>query len=164
MHLLQAFSTAIFLMAVQQLTRFQLTLSVARSLCGGRASCCIWTRRLWARFGGWSLEFWEFRTLCNFEVTQCYDCLCFAWGRIMKLHWVLTISCFMVALWNRETIYIFMLWFVMVALCNRADHYIFILFLSSFFFLLLFFSSPNLSGRRLDVYHTLAHGVALVRI
>ena len=47
----------------------------------------------------------------------------------------------------------------MVALCNRADHYIFILFLSSFFF-----SSPNLSGRRLDVYHTLAHGVALVRI
>ena len=51
----------------------------------------------------------------------------------------------------------------MVALCNRADHYIFILFLlsSSFFF---FFSSPNLSGRKLDVYHTLAHDVALVRI
>ena len=34
---------------------------------------------------------------------------------------------FMVALCNRETIYIFMLWFVMVALCNRADHYIFAL-------------------------------------
>ena len=33
-----------------------------------------------------------------------------------------------------------------------------------FFFLLSFFSSPNLSGRRLDVYHTLAHGVALMRI
>jgi len=47
----------------------------------------------------------------------------------------------MVALCNRETIYIFMLWFV--------------LFLS-------FFSSPNLSRRRLDVYHTLAHGVVLV--
>jgi len=31
----------------------------------------------------------------------------------------------------------------------------------SFFF---FFSSPNLSGRRLDVYHTSTHGVALVRI
>ena len=28
----------------------------------------------------------------------------------------------------------------------------------------LFFSSPNLSGRRLDVYHTSTHGVALVRI
>jgi len=27
---------------------------------------------------------------------------------------------------------------------------------------LLFFSSPNLSGRRLDVYHTSSHGVALV--
>jgi len=27
-----------------------------------------------------------------------------------------------------------------------------------------FFSSPNLSGRRLDVYHTSARGVALVRI
>jgi len=52
----------------------------------------------------------------------------------------------------------------MVALCNRADHYIlpcdFFLLLSSSFFL----SSPNLSGRRLDVYHTSTHGVALVRI
>ena len=50
----------------------------------------------------------------------------------------------------------------MVALWNRADHYIFILwFLLSFFVLL--FSSPNLSGRRLDVCHTSTHGVALVR-
>ena len=32
------------------------------------------------------------------------------------------------------------------------------------FFLSFFYSSPNLSGRRLDVYHTLTHGVALVRI
>jgi len=32
---------------------------------------------------------------------------------------------------------------------------------SSFFF---FFSSPNLSGRTLDVYHTSTHGVALVQI
>jgi len=31
----------------------------------------------------------------------------------------------------------------------------------SFFF---FISSPNLSGQRLDVYHTSTHGVALVRI
>jgi len=29
---------------------------------------------------------------------------------------------------------------------------------------LLLFSSPSLSGRRLDVYHTSTHGVALVRI
>jgi len=54
--------------------------------------------------------------------------------------------------------------FIMVALCNRADQNIFILFLSSFFFFFFSFSSPNLSGRRLDVYHTLAHGVALVWI
>ena len=32
------------------------------------------------------------------------------------------------------------------------------------FFLLVLFSSPNLSRRRLDVYHTFTHGVALVRI
>ena len=50
---------------------------------------------------------------------------------------------------------------VMAALCNRAGHYIFALwFLSSIFF----YSSPNLSGRRLNVYHTSTHGVALVRI
>jgi len=49
---------------------------------------------------------------------------------------------------------------VMIALCNSADRYIFALwFLSSFFF-----SSRNLSGRRLDVYHTSTHSVALVRI
>ena len=53
----------------------------------------------------------------------------------------------------------------MVALCNRADHYIFaLLFLSPSIYLSFFYSSPNLSGRRLDVYHTLTHGVALVRI
>ena len=57
---------------------------------------------------------------------------------------------------------------IMVALCNRADHYILcpvisIFFLSSFF-PSFFFPSPNLSGRRLDVYHTSTHGVALVRI
>ena len=52
----------------------------------------------------------------------------------------------------------------MVALCNRADHYIFMLWFVVLLLLSFFFSSPNLSGRRLDVYHTLAHGVALVRI
>jgi len=47
---------------------------------------------------------------------------------------------FMVALWNREIIYIFILF--MVALCDRADHYIFILFLS--FFLSSSFFFPRL--------------------
>ena len=53
----------------------------------------------------------------------------------------------MVALWNRETIYIFMLWFVLLLLS------------SSFFF-----SSPNLSRRRMDVCYTSTNGVALVRL
>ena len=44
-----------------------------------------------------------------------------------------------------------------------------IIFLPCDFYLLsfypsFFYSSPNLSGRRLDVYHTSTHGVALVRI
>jgi len=51
--------------------------------------------------------------------------------------------------------------FIMVVLRNRADHYIFIL---SFYLLSSFFSSSNLSRRRLDVCHTSTHGVALVRI
>jgi len=42
----------------------------------------------------------------------------------------------------------------MVALWNRADHYIFALWC-----LLSFFSSPNLSRRRLDGCHTFTHGV-----
>jgi len=53
---------------------------------------------------------------------------------------------------------------VMAALCNRAGHYIFMLWFlssSSFFLLSSLFSSPNLSGRRLDVYHTLAPGFCL---
>ena len=35
--------------------------------------------------------------------------------------------------------------------------------LSGLLVLLSFFSSPNLSGRRLDVYHTSTHSVALVQ-
>jgi len=52
---------------------------------------------------------------------------------------------------------------VMAALRSRCGQYIFAL---CFFFYLLsfFYSSPNLSGRRLDVYHISTHGVALVRI
>jgi len=48
----------------------------------------------------------------------------------------------------------------MAALCNRASHIYFhpVVSYSSLFF----FSSPNLSGRRLDIYHTSTHGVALV--
>ena len=60
-----------------------------------------------------------------------------------------------------QAIYIFMLWFLllMVALCN----YIFALWFLSIY-LSFFYSSLNLSGHRLDVYHTSTHGVALVQI
>jgi len=43
-----------------------------------------------------------------------------------------------------------------------GPHSSFVLFLLSFLFFLVF-SSPNLSGRRLDVYHTSTHGVELVQ-
>ena len=89
------------------------------------------------------------------------------WLKRLKAVLLKIINVFMVALCNRADHYIFMLWFVMVALCNRETIYIFMLWfvlLLLLLLLLLLFSSPNLSGRRLDVYHTLAHGVALVRI
>jgi len=49
---------------------------------------------------------------------------------------------------------------IMAALHSRCGHYISVLWLLLSFFL----SSRNLSGRRLDVYHTSTHGVALVQI
>jgi len=55
------------------------------------------------------------------------------------------VSLFIAALWNRAGDYIFALWFLS-------------------FFLSFFLSSLNLSGRRLDVYHTSTHDVALVQI
>ena len=48
---------------------------------------------------------------------------------------------------------------IMAALCNRGP-----LYFCPVISIVFFFSSPNLSSRRLDVYHTLTHGVALVRI
>ena len=79
---------------------------------------------------------------------------------------VLLIMAALAALCNRAGHYILPCSFFMAALCNRGPLYfcpvVSIFYLLSIF---LFFSSPNLSGRRLDVYHTLvAHGVALVRI
>jgi len=71
-------------------------------------------------------------------------------------------------------IVVYFLIIIMVALYNRADciylwsPYVIgqtIIFLPCGYYLSIFFiSSPNLSGRRLDVYHTSTHGVALVRI
>ena len=52
---------------------------------------------------------------------------------------------------------------IMAALRNRAAHHIFALWFFSIY-LSVFFSSPNLSGHRLEDYNTSKHGVALVRI
>jgi len=85
------------------------------------------------------------RTLSTLQLTNgesVWDCVC------VRTHWTRVLK------WM----------FIMVTLCNRADHYIFALWFLSFYRLLSFYSSPNLSGRRWDVYHTLTHGVALVRI
>jgi len=49
---------------------------------------------------------------------------------------------------------------IMAGMHSRCGHFIFILW----FLLLSFSSSPNLSLRRLDVYHTSTHDVALVQI
>jgi len=65
---------------------------------------------------------------------------------------------------ERNSMKIYMVSLFMVALWNRADHYIFMLFLLLLLSYFFFISSPNLSGQRLDVYHTSTHGVALVRI
>jgi len=70
-----------------------------------------------------------------------------------------------VALWNRAEHYIFALWFLLLSLWSPYGIGQTIIFsCCGLFFLLLLFSSPNLSRRRLDVCHTSTHGVALVRI
>ena len=48
--------------------------------------------------------------------------------------------------------------FVMAALWNRAGHYIFDAVVSIFCLSICLFSSPDLSGRTLDVYHTWSLG------
>ena len=63
-----------------------------------------------------------------------------------KMYWLITYLSLIGLLWPPYVI---------------GGHYIFALWFVSFF---LLFSSPNLSGRTLDVYRTSTHGVALVRI
>ena len=58
----------------------------------------------------------------------------------------------------RETVVLVVLVFFMAIIFLPCGFFL------SIFYLSIFFSSPNLSGHRLDVYHTSTHGVALVRI
>jgi len=68
----------------------------------------------------------------------------------------------MAALRSRYGHNIFILWFLLLwppYVLGKAIYIFVVWFLLSFFI-----SSPNLSGRTLDVYHTSTHGVALVQI
>jgi len=85
---------------------------------------------------------------------QEYDCVFTSGCNLQRWSWAWVVS---------NCCGTFLSWIIMVAVWNRAGHYIFILwFLPSIFLSSSFFSLPNLSGRRLDVYHTSTHGVALV--
>ena len=75
----------------------------------------------------------------------------------MKIERVNFCPLFMAAMRSRCGHYIFALWFLVLLVLV-----LFLFLLLSFF--LSFFTSPNLSRRTLDVYHTSTHGVALVRI
>jgi len=95
---------------------------------------------------------------------DCYILVVLLWSpAIVEDCYILVVLFIMVTLWNRADHYIFMLLF-MAALCNRAGHIYFYPVISFYLLLSFFYSSPNLSGHRLDVYHTSTHGVALVRI
>ena len=69
----------------------------------------------------------------------------------------------MAALWNMAGHYIFALWFLSLWSPYVIGQTIIFLPCDSIFYLSFylsfFYSSPNLSGRRLDVYHTFTHGV-----
>ena len=75
---------------------------------------------------------------------------------------------FMAAPCNRGPLYFYPVLSIFLSSYGRPPYAIgqAIIFLPCGFYLLssFFFSSPNLSGRGLDVYRTSTHGVALVRI
>jgi len=63
------------------------------------------------------------------------------------------------------TMSFFVFYFMLHLLWPRYEIGQAIIFLPCVFFLsFFFFSSPNLSGLRLDVYHSSTHGVALLQI
>ena len=98
-----------------------------------------------------TLPSWRFLKMLNFRhSTNPYYCHCSKLGwTTLYIHVIVT---FLEVDMNADVLF-------MVALCNRAYHIYFHAVSSSFFI-----SSPNLSGRRLDVCHTSTHGVALVQI
>ena len=152
-----------------------------------RVISCITSRRILTSFQNWvllestflattlqrSVSSWFYNNASAWTVPLCVSSfhrhnlfLAYPWLTIARrFHEQLHAYHLLDHSFQPATVYSLLFMLFMVALCNRADHYIFALwFLSIFFPSSSFFSSPNLSGRRLDVYHTSTHGVALVRI
>jgi len=99
-----------------------------------------------------------FRKIVSMNVWESVKCVQLLYGRLDFIHVAFQRKLnFLNGLYQTSGLVI------MAALCNRGPLY-FCPVVSFFFYLSIFFSSPNLRRRRLDVYHTLAHGVALVRI
>jgi len=102
------------------------------------------------RISGWRgcTRDWSVSVFCMWKwlTTNTFDCMLTA----RPLTGITVFCCvclFVVARWNGADHYIFALWFLLLSI-----------------YLSFFFSSPNLSRRRLDVCHTSTHAVALVRI
>jgi len=110
------------------------------------------------------LEYWSF-SRCNSLVLSSrseMSALCWCLITPSNLHVRSTLE-----LRNNTMFHFLTSHIIIAALRSKCGHYqqMQILYycpvVSSFF---LLFSSPNLSGRRLDVYHSSTHGVALVQI
>ena len=80
--------------------------------------------------------------LCNIVCDSCTVQCTHIWTDLTVVCW-LDLCCYSLSVFDLA------FGVIMVALCYRADHYIFALWFLSIFF---FYSSPNLSACRLDVY------------
>ena len=109
----------------------------------------------WTYFRVAFLYNWPFRRVCIFQGNLLHSDIFYRRRRFMGILLVISSAC----IWYRP---MRLLWSPYVI----GGPLYFCPVISIFFFLLLlsFFASPNLSGHKLDLYHTSKHGVALVRI
>jgi len=95
-----------------------------------------------------------FRTLPNL----CF-CTTLRNAEIQKLHLLIQMLYYCIACHTSTSRWLHLLWppyEIGAIIFLPCGYYL------SFYLSIFFISSPNLSGRRLDVYHTSTHGVALV--